>query len=181
MRNSRMRDEAVRAGLRGPERGMAALRDLLGQTGGSARADRRDVRAAVLALLAEQPMHGYQLIGEIAARSEGAWRPGAGSVYPTLQMLTDEGLVTGDAVGERKSYALTEAGREAAASQGASPWVSPSEARTGERASALPRASLRLGKALTQFGPDASPEQIRRAVDVVEEARRKLYTILAEG
>ena len=51
------------------------------------RAKRGDVRAAALALLAEEPMNGYQIIGEISERSDGVWRPSPGSVYPALQQL----------------------------------------------------------------------------------------------
>ncbi len=51
------------------------------------RAGRGEVRSAVLALLAERPMHGYQIIREIEERSNGSWKPSAGSVYPTLQLL----------------------------------------------------------------------------------------------
>src|SRR5580704_13470820 len=63
--------------------------------GGGGRARRGNVRQAVLALLAERPMHGYEIIQELEARTHGIWRPSAGSVYPTLQLLEDEGLVTG--------------------------------------------------------------------------------------
>jgi hypothetical protein len=57
------------------------------------RARRGDVRAAALALLAESPMNGYQIIQEISERSGGVWRPSPGSVYPALQQLEDEGLI----------------------------------------------------------------------------------------
>ena len=67
-----------------------------GQFGPHSRARRGDVRTAVLRLLSEQPMHGYQIIQELSARSGGAWSPSAGSVYPTLQLLADEGLVTAE-------------------------------------------------------------------------------------
>src|SRR5690606_3331929 len=60
------------------------------------RVSRGDVRAAVLALLAEEPMHGYQIIREIEERSNGSWKPSAGSVYPTLQLLADEGLISAE-------------------------------------------------------------------------------------
>ena len=92
---------------------------------------RGDVRAAVLALLAEQPMHGYQIISEIDERSGGAWKPSAGSVYPTLQLLADEGLISAEEADGRKTYSLTEAGRaeaEASADRSA-PWETPERAR----------------------------------------------------
>src|SRR4030088_2746910 len=64
-----------------------------GPFGRGPRAGRGDVRAATLTLLGEGPMHGYQVIQELSERSGGMWRPSPGSVYPTLQLLEDEGLV----------------------------------------------------------------------------------------
>ena len=66
-----------------------------GRRGGGRRGKRGDVRAAILMLLADRPMHGYEMIQEIAERSSGLWRPSPGSVYPTLQLLVDEGLHRG--------------------------------------------------------------------------------------
>lgn len=59
-------------------------------------------------------MHGYEMIQEIAERSGGAWKPSPGSVYPTLQLLEDEGLIVSESEGGKKLFALTEAGRTAA-------------------------------------------------------------------
>src|SRR3954469_6544354 len=70
-----------------------------------------DVRAAVLVLLDEDPMHGYQLIQEIEERSGGLWQPSPGSVYPVLQQLEDEGLVRIEQTEGRKVASLSEAGR----------------------------------------------------------------------
>src|SRR4051795_11741623 len=96
-----------------------------GQFFRGARRGRGDIRAAILALLSEEPMHGYQIIRELSERSGGVWRPSPGSVYPTLQQLEDEELVrpeTGD--GGRRVFTLTDAGREAqsAAAGGPAPW-----------------------------------------------------------
>ena len=86
------------------------------------RAGRGDIRAAILVLLAEEPMHGYQVIQELAERTGGVWRPSPGSVYPTLQQLEDEELVRETASDSGKRvYELTDAGREQAASTEA-PW-----------------------------------------------------------
>src|SRR4030095_16003427 len=74
-------------------------------------ARRGDVRAAILALLAERPMHGYEMIQERQQRTGGVWRPSPGSVYPTLQMLEEEGLITGEQAEGRRRFSLTEAGR----------------------------------------------------------------------
>jgi len=88
------------------------------------RANRGDIRAAILALLAERPMHGYQIIQEITDRSGGVWAPSPGSVYPTLQHLEDEGLVTADTTEGKKVFSLTAAGQAANEARGATtaPW-----------------------------------------------------------
>jgi DNA-binding PadR family transcriptional regulator len=144
------------------------------------RMGRGDVRAAVLALLAEGPMHGYQIIHEIEERSGGAWKPSPGSVYPTLQLLADEGLIRAEESNGRKTYSLTDEGRQtAAAADQPAPWEASSAQDSG-RATALPKAGIELAQAAAQVGRTGSPEQVKKAVAVLEEARRKLYAILAE-
>src|SRR6201999_2854926 len=88
------------------------------------RARRGDVRAAVLALLADRPMHGYEMIKEIEERSEGAWTPSAGSIYPMLQLLEDEGLIRGEDSDGKRRFALTDAGRAEREEKGeqVAPW-----------------------------------------------------------
>ena len=154
------------------------LREAFGPRAG--RMGRGDIRTAILVELAEEPMHGYQLIQAIESRSGGTWKPSPGSVYPTLQLLTDEGLATATQDGERKVYALTDAGKAAAAEFTAAPH--PSESRRGwdpERA-ALPKAGAKLAQAIGQVGMNGSTEQQERAVAIIDEARKKLYAILAE-
>ncbi len=92
--------------------------------GGGRRAGRGDIRAAILALLSEQGMHGYQIIRELSERTGGAWQPSPGSVYPTLQQLEDEELVSEQKSDTgRRVYELTDAGRErAAALPSPAPW-----------------------------------------------------------
>src|SRR3954453_12476661 len=80
--------------------------------GGRGRAPRGDVRSAVLLLLTEEPMHGYQLMQAIADRSGGRWTPSPGAIYPTISQLEDEGLVTVTAAAGRKLVTLTAHGRE---------------------------------------------------------------------
>jgi DNA-binding PadR family transcriptional regulator len=145
------------------------------------RMGRGDVRAAVLALLAEKPMHGYQIIREIEERSDGSWKPSPGSVYPTLQLLTDEGLIDVEESSGRKTYSLTDAGRVVAATSADSkaPWESQSE-KHGGRTSALPKAGVELAQAVAVIGRSGSTEQVDQAVAVLAEARRKLYSILAQ-
>jgi len=144
------------------------------------RMGRGDVRAAVLALLIEKPMHGYQIIQEIGERSNGAWKPSAGSVYPTLQLLADEGLVSVEESNGRKTYSLTAEGRAVADTAGSTPWETPGGRESG-RHGALPKAGLELAQATAQVGRSGSPEQVQQAVAVLDEARRKVYAILAQG
>ncbi|HEU0256982.1 MAG TPA: PadR family transcriptional regulator [Microbacteriaceae bacterium] len=145
------------------------------------RMARGDVRAAILALLTEKPMHGYQMIAEIEERSGGAWKPSAGSVYPTLQLLAEEGLIDSEVADGRKTYSLTEAGRAEAesAAQGAAPWESAGR-REPFGAGGLPRAGVELAQAAAQVRRTGTPEQVEAAVTVLDEARRKLYSILAQ-
>ncbi|MGV8970497.1 MAG: PadR family transcriptional regulator, partial [Microbacteriaceae bacterium] len=144
------------------------------------RMGRGDVRAAVLALLTEKPMHGYQIIQEISERSGGAWKPSPGSVYPTLQLLTDEGLISVEESNGRKTYTLTEEGRAVAeAAEGHAPWASDG-VRDSMRGTALPKAGIELAQAAAQVGRTGKPEQVTEAVAVLDEARRKLYAILAK-
>src|SRR5688572_9207401 len=87
---------------------MEQLRGQFEQKGGGTRMGKGDVRSAVLALRAEKPMHGYQIIQEIDDRSGGSWKPSPGSVYPTLQLLADEGLIKAEESNGRKTYSITE-------------------------------------------------------------------------
>ena len=156
------------------------LRSMFEQRGG-ARMARGDVRAALLALLAEQPMHGYQIIAEIERRSGGAWKPSPGSVYPTLQLLADEGLIDADVADGRKTYSLTEAGRAeaAAAADRPAPWETSSQ-RDPLGMGPLPKAGIDLAQAAAQVRRTGTPKQVDQAVAVLDDARRKLYSILAQ-
>jgi DNA-binding PadR family transcriptional regulator len=138
------------------------------------------VRAAVLALLAERPMHGYEIIGEIAERTSGVWKPSPGSVYPTLQLLEDEGLVVGEELEGKRRFSLTDEGRAAVADQsGAPPWEKVTRGVDPEVLD-LRKALGQTAMAVRQIGMAGSAEQRTRAVEVLTEARKKLYGILAE-
>lgn len=144
------------------------------------RMGRGDVRASILVLLAERPMHGYQVIREIEDRTGGRWKPSAGSVYPTLQLLADEGLVAATTAEDRKVYSLTEAGEEAAAgAAGSAPWES-SESPAGGHASAIPKAGFELAQAAAQAARSGSADQQRLVVEALDAARRRIYSILAQ-
>jgi DNA-binding PadR family transcriptional regulator len=141
------------------------------------RMGKGDVRSAILVLLAEEPMHGYQIIRKIEEHTEGAWKPSAGSIYPTLQLLADEGLVTASPANDRKVYSLTEEGREVAAAAQA-PWA-PAEPKSASGFSVLSKAGMDLAGAVTSAIRSGTAEQQAQAVEVLDTARRKIYSILA--
>jgi DNA-binding PadR family transcriptional regulator len=145
------------------------------------RASRGDVRAAILALLAEGPMHGYQIIQEIAERSSGVWTPSPGSVYPTLQQLEDEDLVTSDSSGGKKVFSLTEEGQAANSSRTGSraPW----EEVGGDVDTNLIELRDGIGQvvgAVRQIARSGTAAQVSAAKTLLAETRRSLYRILAE-
>src|SRR5438477_6192250 len=145
------------------------------------RGRRGNVRAAILALLTERPMHGYEMIKEIDSRTGGVWSPSPGSVYPTLQLLEDEGLITSEESGGRKRFTLTEAGQpEATAAAADAPWNEFSE-ETVTSGQDTKDAIFGIMNALRQIGFEGTPEQWQRAVAVLQETKRKLYGILASA
>jgi DNA-binding PadR family transcriptional regulator len=123
-------------------------------------------------------MHGYEMIQELEERSGGRWRPSAGSIYPTLQLLADEGLVSAEEDGGRRVFSLTDAGRESAKERTErSPWDDGDESSPQHR---LRGAAIQLGRAAMQVGQAGSDDQVLRAAGVLTDARRQLYSILAE-
>ncbi|MEV4707642.1 PadR family transcriptional regulator [Actinoplanes sp. NPDC049316] len=145
------------------------------------RGSRPNVRPALLALLLERPMHGYEMIQELESRTGGIWRPSPGSVYPTLQLLEDEGLIEAEATGGRKRFTLTEAGRaEAQTAAENPPWAQFSD-DTMSQVQDFRDAAVGIMSALRQVGFSGSPEQRQRALEVLNETKRKLYAILADS
>ncbi|MGK5531126.1 PadR family transcriptional regulator [Streptomyces sp. URMC 129] len=151
-----------------------------GRGGPGGRARRGDVRASLLALLRERPMHGYEMIQEIGERSGGAWRPSPGSVYPSLQLLEDEGLITCETEGGKKLFTLTEEGRTEAEAGPEAPWEEAGRGVDWEAMREIRQAGTALGEALRQTWTTGTPEQREKALAVINEARKKLYLILAE-
>lgn len=141
-----------------------------------------DVRAAALALLAEEPRNGYQIIQEIAGRSHGIWRPSPGSVYPALQQLEDEGLVRAREDGGRRTYELTEAGRAHVADNQdelAEPWAAVADSVSDELVDM--RALLgQVGMAMHQVAMAGTHAQHNEARRILVQTRRALYRLLAD-
>ncbi len=160
--------------------------------GGGRRMRRGDIRTALLAVLTEGPGHGYEIIDRLEEKSGGMWRPSPGSVYPTLQMFEDEGLVVSEKREGKRVYELTDTGRTEAAARaerfGKTPWESEGGQGAGrhEAFRGLRKAGEHLGPgippflaALRQVGMSGDPAQIERASEVVKKATKELYQILA--
>ena len=149
---------------------------------GRRRMRRGNVRWAILLLLEEEPRNGYQVMQEIEQRSEGAWRPSPGSVYPAFQLLTDEGLIRGEARDGGNVFELTDAGRayvEEHREQLGSPWQTAGEG-VPDDVRALFGLALQVGVATRQVVHAGSESQRAEATKVLTDARRALYRILAE-
>jgi DNA-binding PadR family transcriptional regulator len=146
------------------------------------RVKRGDVRAAALALLAEEPRNGYQIIQEIGERSEGVWRPSPGSVYPALQQLEDEGLIQAETPeGGRRRYALTTEGEAYVAEhpeEVRAPWDMVARS-VGDDAIELRDLIGQLAMAAVQVVRVGDEAQVAQAHRILTDARRSLYRILA--
>jgi len=146
------------------------------------RMRRGNVRAAILLLLAEEPRNGYQIMQELESRSDGAWRPSPGSVYPALQLLADEGLVRSESREGGNVFELTDAGRahvEEHRERLGTPWEHaghgvPDDVRD------LMRTAMQVGMATRQLAHAGSQAQREEAARLLAETRRSLYRILAE-
>jgi DNA-binding PadR family transcriptional regulator len=146
------------------------------------RTARGDIRLAVLALVAEQPRHGYEIIQEIADRTGGAWRPSPGSVYPTLSQLEDEGLVRVESAEGRRVVHLTESGTTYVEEHRAEldgVWASVGQDGDDDR-TALWEQLSQLHAATHQVMSAGTAEQITAAGTALAEARKTIYRLLAE-
>jgi DNA-binding PadR family transcriptional regulator len=148
---------------------------------GGRRAKRGDVRTALLTLLADRPMHGYDLIRDLEERSGGAWRPSPGSIYPTLQLLEDEGLVTSEERDGKRVYTITDAGRAEVQERRERGRPEPWEfGPLGEGFAQLRDSGFQLAAAAMQVARTGSEAQRTKAADVLADARKKIYALLAE-
>lgn len=147
------------------------------------RVRRGDVRGAILDVLAStgEELNGYQIIQEIATKSDGAWRPSPGSIYPTISQLEDEGLVDRD--GGRKVVLLTDAGRAYVAEHAeefAAIWSGFTEPEQ-DGSTDLRAVAGQTMAAVWQVAMSGSHAQHRQAAEILADARRRLYGLLAEG
>jgi DNA-binding PadR family transcriptional regulator len=161
----------------------------MGQRGGSRergspRARRGAVRDALLVVLAERPMHGYELITELEARSSGRWRPSPGSIYPALSRMEEQGLLAAGEVEGKKVFSLTARGRaarEAVEVDDGDPTPGRWREAGGDAHGALrslPAEITGQARQLRRFG---SPDQVEAAAALLEDVKRQLYALLADG
>ena len=150
---------------------------------GPRRTRRGDIRLALLSGLTDGPAHGYELIQRLSDRTGGRWKPSPGSVYPTLQMLEDAGFVSSSQQDDKRVYAISEAGQaelqaKMAETGGTPSWLDPESAGSHDD---LRKAVGQLVMAAKQVGMTDNQTHIDAAAGVINEARRKLYQLLAEA
>jgi DNA-binding PadR family transcriptional regulator len=140
------------------------------------RARRGDIKFLILQTLADGPRHGYDIIGELEKQSGGKYRPSPGSVYPTLQLLEEGGFVSGEAIDGKRVFTITDAGRTLLASK-------PAEADEDEDGDEidLRGAAMKLGAAVMQAGRACDQPAQAKVRDILDRARREIYSILAES
>lgn len=150
--------------------------------GRGGRTRRGDMKWALLSALSDGPGHGYELIQRIDERTGGRWRPSPGSVYPTLQMLDDSGLVRSSQQDDKRVYEITEAGQAELASRteevGGQPWMATEGVSSY---GSFRQAMGGLAMAMKQVGMTGDPALVEQATAILDEARRKLYRLLADA
>ena len=174
-----MRDQPGRGG---PRRRHDTEPEWSGRGPRGPRMRRGDIRTALLVALADAPGHGYELIQRLSDKTGGGWQPSPGSVYPTLQLLEDEGLVASTEREGKRVYALTDAGRAEAARRveeaGGEPWATRGRLFAG--GGQLRSSIAQLHLAAKQVMLAARPGQVEQAVAILNDARKRLYQLLSE-
>ncbi len=131
-------------------------------------------------VLADQPMHGYQIMQAINDRTAGAWRVSPGAVYPTIAQLADEGLVTTAEEGGRRLVTMTPAGRTSLSERSARLGDPFADFAGGSRGPDLREPMRAVEVAARQISAGGDPDQVAAAERVLAEARRSLYLLLAD-
>lgn len=147
---------------------------------GPGRGRKGDVRNAILALLQEQPLNGYGLIGAISEKTQGLWSPSAGSIYPALGLLEDEGLIEPTEVDGKKVHQLTAAGKAHVAEHAdelSNPWERVSNPHKGFLD--VRKDMAQLGMAVEQVVIAGDQAQLEKVKQILANARKDVYRLLA--
>lgn len=141
------------------------------------RMRRGDMKYLLLEILKEGPRHGYDIINGLEGQFRG-YRPSPGSVYPTLQMLEEGGYVTSEEIDGKKVYTITDAGRKLLEERGEKPF----EATPGmKQAFEVQKSLAKLGAAVVDGVRGSDPETMKRIEEIINKARREVYSVLAES
>jgi len=140
------------------------------------RMRRGDIKFHLLEILKETPRHGYEIISELEKQS-GGYRPSPGSVYPTLQMLEEGGYLTSEQIDSKKVYTITEEGLKLLEARGETRFeANPKMAQAFE----IRKSLMKLGAAVIDGVRDGDEQTVKRISEIVNKARRDVYSILAE-
>jgi DNA-binding PadR family transcriptional regulator len=143
------------------------------------QAKRGDMSPILLRLLVERPMHGYEIIRELEKKSHGMWRPSPGSVYPTLQLLEEQDLVTSSEEKGKKVYTITEAGEaQAKDTKTRGPWEWHDKHHNMEQIMETRGRFMEFAGTFKQIMKTGSETKQNQALDVLKEATEKIKTIL---
>lgn len=141
------------------------------------RMRRGDIKFHLLQILKDAPRHGYEIINELEAKS-GGYRPSPGSVYPTLQMLEEGGYLTSEQIEGKKVYTITDEGRKLLEERGSTPFApNPRMARAVE----VKKSMMKLGSAAMDGVRDGDEETVKKIAEIIDKARREVYSVLAES
>ncbi|WP_375388235.1 PadR family transcriptional regulator [uncultured Amnibacterium sp.] len=173
----------------GVARGLSGIREVLDELRNpsdrrsATRGERPDSRDEVLEALAEGPADGYRIARLLAERGQGEPTPGAGVVYPTLQLLADEGLATAEDTDGRKVWTLTPAGHAAAAAartRSAPEQEAPAAHGPAHRASIV-RSGAQLAQVVAIAAQSVERDRVGEVVAAIDEARRRILAVLARS
>jgi len=144
---------------------------------------RGDMRILVLEALADGPKRGYEVIKAIRDRFHGLYSPSPGAIYPTLQLLEDEGLVAVEVVDGKKLYKITEEGRRFLSERRDQLEVLLEKGRKvmGAEAAELMDAARSLALTVLHAYATLPPERLLEVADVLREARVKVLRVMGKG
>jgi DNA-binding PadR family transcriptional regulator len=154
---------------------------------GRRRQRRGDIKYVLLELLKDKPSHGYELIKAIEEGSGGFYRPSAGAIYPTLQLLEEEGSLTSEVIEDKRVYTITDAGRkllqerESSHETGFGPFRRHHHGPDTPQLNDLRRMIAALLETVMQVARHGTPEQVKAVQALIESTNKQVHAILAQN